>query len=288
MDPIPNLTELRAHKNGYDTRYKIDNKHPLFNDPLVDPRDPEFGFIDASSYYSKPNSMTGEKLPGIPDAPLVRLDIAKRLVLADKYLRTSKEVVEILGAPAHIRIDDALRPYQVQLFAYEVAWPTIIKKLNPKMSDAEIAAQVPNYCAKPHKYLTPTPHATGGAVDVALISLATGEPFNRGHTSGDVQGTAFPDYYEGYQLIKGQSDIVNSPGLTEFLTKKDEITQSRRVLYFAMTKIAGLYVNPNEIWHYGRGDPLSAYVSNDNHPYYGIADLPQWYLDEISNIEKNY
>ena len=86
MNKIPNFTELRADKNGYDTRFQIDSKHPLYNDPLVDPRDSDFGFEDASSYYSKLNNMTGELLPGIPDAPLVRLDVANRLVEADKYL----------------------------------------------------------------------------------------------------------------------------------------------------------------------------------------------------------
>lgn len=145
MNRIPNLTALRANKNGYDTRYAIDIEHPLHNDPLVDPRESDFGFDDASSYYSKPNKMSGEKLPGVPDAPLVRLDIAKRLVVADKFLRTNADVRESLGSPAHIRIDDALRPLQVQKFAFEVAWPMVIKKMNPEMTDEEIAELVPNY-----------------------------------------------------------------------------------------------------------------------------------------------
>jgi D-alanyl-D-alanine dipeptidase len=283
MIKIPNLTKLRANKTGYDTRYTIDKNHPLYNDPLVDPRESEFGFKDASSYYSKPNSMTGKKLSGLPDAPLVRLDIAKRLVLAEKYLNTDQEVRKILGAPAHIRIDDALRPYQVQVFAYEVAWPTIIKKMNPRLTDKEVAEQVPNYCAKPQQFLTPTPHLTGGAVDVALINMTTGEPFNRGHISGTVTGTAYPDYYEVYQLINGNSDINYLSNESDIKTNTEAI-QSRRVLYYAMTKVAGLFVNPQEIWHYGKGDPLSEYVSGSNHPYYGIAKLPQWYLDELSKI----
>jgi hypothetical protein len=54
----------------------------------------------------------------------------------------------------------------------------------------------------------------------------------------------------------------------------------RRVLYWAMTK-AGLQVNPTEIWHYGKGDPLSEYVSGSGRPYYGIAELPEWYLAQM-------
>ncbi len=52
-----------------------------------------------------------------------------------------------------------------------------------------------------------------------------------------------------------------------------------------MTNIAGLFVNPQEIWHYGKGDPLSEYVSGTNHPYYGIAGLPDWYKEEMQRLQ---
>ena len=285
MDKIPNFTALRADKSGYDTRFQIDTKHPLHLDPLVDPREADFNFEDASSYYSKPNSMTGETLPGVPDAPLVRLDIAKRLVLADNYLRNDSEVRETLGAPAHIRIDDTLRPYQVQQFAFEIAWPMVLKSVNPDLTENEIRQEVPNYCAKPNENLTPTPHLTGGAVDVALINLETGKPFERGHIGGAIKGTAYPDFHEGYHLEVNQSDIVNSDEQAAVASTNTEIVLGRRVLYYAMTEIAGLYVNPQEIWHYGKGDPLSEYVSGSQHPYYGIAELPQWYTDAMSRLQ---
>lgn len=283
-NPIPNFTELRRGKPGYDSRFQIDTEHPLYSDPLVDPREAEFGFVDASSYYSKPNSMTGETLPGVPDAPLVRLDVARRLVRADTLLRTSPDVREALGTPAHIRIDDALRPLQVQQFAYDVAWPMILKRMNPEMSYDEIMAELPKYVAKPNQSVTPTPHLTGGAVDVALINLETGESFDRGHKGGAVKGTAYPDFHEGYHLNAGQSDIENIQGQAEVAGQRSEIVISRRVLYWAMSK-AGLQVNPNEIWHYGKGDPLSEYVSGSQHPYYGIAALPEWYVDEMNQLK---
>ncbi len=210
LHSIPNLSELRKNKPGYDSRYTIDQNHPLHNDPLVDLREPDFGFYDASSYYSKPNDMTGKILPGVPDTPLIRLDIARRLVLAEKFLNSDPDVKEVLGAPAHLRIDDALRPYQVQKFAFNIAWPMIIKTINPEMSYEEVLAQVPNYCARPNTNLTPTPHLTGGAVDVALVNLETGQAFNRGHQGGGVKGTAYPDFYENYQNTPGQSDITDS------------------------------------------------------------------------------
>jgi D-alanyl-D-alanine dipeptidase len=273
------MTMLRANKNGYDTRFQIDAEHPLHNDPLVDPREPEFGFYDSSSYYSKPNSMTGEQLPGVPDAPLVRRDVARRLKVANFVLQNDPDVRESLGAPARIRIDDALRPYAVQKFAHDVAWPKVIKRVNPHFTDEQIAAELPKYVAEPKSPNSPTPHITGGAVDVRLINLETNEPFDRGHSGGAVKGTAFPDFHEGYQLLSGQSDIeLGDP--EEIAPEDSEVVASRRVLYWTMTK-AGLYVNPTEIWHYGKGDPLSEYVSGSGRPYYGIAELPEWYLAQM-------
>lgn len=282
---IPNYSELREGKPGYDTRYEIDIEHPLYHDPLVDPRDPEFGFTDASSYYAKPNRMTGERLPGVPDAPLVRHDIAQRLAAADAFLRNDPGVREALGVPARLRIDDALRPYAVQKFAFEVAWPSIIKKLNPELTDEEVAAQLPDYCARPSTKPTPTPHLTGGAVDVALVNLETNEQFDRGHTPGTVKGTAYPDFHEGYHLLAGQSDIENSEQQAEVAPSQGVVVLGRRILHFAMTQVGGLWVNPQEIWHYGKGDPLSEYVSGSGHPYYGVAELPEWYVEEMDSLQ---
>ena len=281
MNRIPNFAESRANKDGYDIRNIIDTEHPLHNDPLVDPRDSEFGFEDASSYYSKPNSMTNETLPGVPDAPLVRLDIARRLKIADGFLRTSPDVKEALGSPARIKIEDGLRPHQVQEFAYNVAWPMIIRKMNPGITDEEIAQQLPKYVAKPSGILTPTPHLTGGAVDVKLMNVETGEAFDRGHKGGGIKGTAYPDFYENYQATKGESDIED---IAEQPISRI-VLLGRRVLYHAMVNVAGLNVNPNEIWHYGKGDPLSEYVSGSNRPYYGIAELPEWYKEEMGRIQ---
>lgn len=281
FEAIPNYTDLRLGKDGYDKRYEIDTEHPLYNDPLVDLREADFGFEDASSYYSKPNRMTGESLPGVPNAPLVRLDIAKRLVEAERFLRTDPEVKEVLGVPAHLRVDDAIRTHKTQKFAFDVAWPQVISSMHPELSDEEVREMVPKYCARPSDVPTPTPHITGGAADVALVNLETGEAFDRGHRPGGVKGTAYPDFHEGYHLTPNMSDIEDSSEQTEVAPPSSEIVLARRVLHYAMTEVAGLYVNPNEIWHYGKGDPLSAYVSGDHRPYYGIAELPEAYFSDV-------
>ncbi|MFO0881940.1 MAG: hypothetical protein U0491_00615 [Candidatus Saccharimonadales bacterium] len=269
FERIPNFTQLRKDKDGYDKRFTIDTEHPLFNDPLVDPRESDFGFTDASSYYSQPNRMTGKVLPGVPDAPLVRLDVAKRLQRAEEYLRTDPEVRDALGAPARLKISDALRPYAVQKFAFEVAWPQIIREQNPELSEEELLAQVPKYCARPADSPTPTPHLTGGAVDVSLVNVETDEHFDRGHVAGKVQGTAFPDFHEG--TIQSMAKVISkTPRKSGCCTRtKPDCIRPENLIFF-MHVLAGLENRSNEIWHYGKGDPLSEYVAGiSNHSYYG-------------------
>jgi len=285
IEQIPNYSELRAAKPGYDTdeRSIIDTSHPLHNDPLVDVR--EHGFTDAKSYYSRPNPMTGEPVPGVPDAPLVRSNILERLQHAEYLLHTDPDMRDALGVPAHLRIDDAIRPYPVQVQAYEVAWPAIIRKLQPGITEEELAKELPKYIAKPNRH---SPHVAGAAVDVRLLNLETGEAFDRGHKGGAIQGTAFPDFHEGYHL-GGESDIpADSVYDYENPEIRREIVLGRRVLHWAMSE-AGLYVNPTEIWHYGRGDALSAFVQSTvtgtpTQPYYGEATLPDWYVEQM-NVE---
>jgi D-alanyl-D-alanine dipeptidase len=282
---IPNYTELRLRKTGYDTdeRSVLDVDHPLHKDPLEDLR--EFGFEDAESYYSKPNPMTGEPVEGVPSAPLVRRDIAFRLQQAERLLSTDPDVREALGAPAHLRIRDAIRPYPVQVHAYEVAWPAIIRKMNPGISEEQLASELPKHIAKPNRR---NPHGAGAAVDVRLVNLNTDKPFNRGYKGGKIKGPAYPDFHEGYHLT-GESDIpVDSIYDYEDPKVQQEIVMGRRVLHWAMNE-AGLYVNPTEIWHYGRGDALSTYVQSAItgkriQPYYGDADLPQWYVDQMKLV----
>ena len=282
IEQIPNYTELRVAKPGYDSdgRSIIDTLHPLHNDPLVDVR--EYGFGDAKSYYSRPNPMTGEPIKGVPDAPLVRSKVVERLQHAEHLLATDHDVREALGAPAHLRIDDAIRPYPVQVQAYEVAWPAIIRKMNPDITDEALTMELPRYIAKPNRH---SPHVSGGAVDVRLLSLETGAAFDRGHKGGAIKGTAFPDFHEGYHP-HGESDIsAESVYDYENPEVRREIVLGRRVLHWAMSE-AGLYVNPTEIWHYGRGDALSSFVQSavtgrQVRPYYGEAGLPDWYAQQL-------
>lgn len=270
--PIPDLTALRARKSlGY-LGQAIDTAHPLHDEELADIRD--FG-IPASSYYA-------EILPDVPDTPFVRLTVLKKLVEVDTFLRTAPSVVQVLGNAACLRVDDALRPHAVQEWAFKTGWPQFIRKQHPDITDAQLALELKNYIAKPGDPSAPTPHATGGVVDVCLVNLATGLPFDRGHEPGSVIGSAFPDYYEDTFAPETEALTGERMKLLGGLSpgQMHEITRGRRVLYNAMTA-AGFAINPTEIWHFGAGDPLSGFVDGYK-PYYGVADLPEWHGVQLS------
>lgn len=255
---IPDLEVLRSELVGFSYDVEIDTGSPLFDDPLVDLRD--FGFDDAESYYAKPNKLTGEVLPGVKNEPFVRKDLAQRLVKANEWLKGDSMVKGLLGENVRLKIDDAYRSFATQKYAHDTAWPQVIRNQNPKLTDRQVAEIVGRYCADPGSEASPTPHQTGGAVDVSLFYLSSNEPVPRGYKSGAAEETAFADFYESKDYTK-----------TEYSAEEfAAIVSGRRILYYAMTVVAGLQSNPKEIWHYGIGDPLSAFVGGYK-PYYGVV-----------------
>jgi D-alanyl-D-alanine dipeptidase len=254
---IPDLSEKRAGKSTY-LEVGYDDNHPLKDDELVDPND--FG-IKAQSYY-----YTLEGLRDNPDmaTPLLRKDVVFRLYLADKFLRESSYVKYALGFNCKLEIRDCLRSLEMQEYAYNVYWPKRLKEQDPTLEGEELAAWVAKSCAKPN---AEGPHISGGAVDIALINLETDKYVDRGTGNGRPIEANYPDYYEIEVRDwnkKLQSGDYNCPPPGE---ENNQIRLGRRILWYALTKIAGLEGNPTEIWHYGIGDKLWAYMS-DNLAYY--------------------
>ena len=242
------------------------------------------GFNDAISYYSIPNKYTGETIPGIPEAPILRENLVKQLALADHFLRTNRHVQAALGQNVRIKIIDAFRPYEAQKYAYEVYWPIALKTMHPDWTDETVQKHLPDCCAKPEGHPTPTPHQTGGAVDVQLWGLDDGKRIDLGY-KGTLKETAFPDFYEVFRMPRNYSEEerkYRNTVLDLYKEHKDpflaikQVTQARRVLYYAMMEYAGLTVNPHEIWHFDLGDPLWGHMSGQR-PYYGLPILPAWY-----------
>ena len=188
----------------------------------------------------------------------MREGILKRLLAVNKSL-----------APMGLAlfVHDAYRPIEVQNYFHDVWVPNYLRELHPDWDDARIASEVGQYWAGgyPNKQmidpLSPPPHATGGVVDLTLYSKESGDSLFMGSAFDEVSAISFADHFE-------------REGELRELTSEEQLARTnRRTLYHAMVS-EGFVVNPNEWWHFGYGDQLSARNSGASCAVYSILWLP--------------
>lgn len=262
--PITNMDELRERKKGYN-ELPIDINHPKFSEPVVDIAD--YG-IAGQAYYSRPNATTQEPIPGAPTNLYLRKSVAESLAKINNSLG-HPIITHQFGGEVELYIEDALRPVPLQRRLHDELIPALLRKNHPEMSDDEVAERIKDIIAVPSADpQKPSPHATGGALDIIIRykqetpSYIEGSSVPMGHNGGDTSARINPDYFE-------QNEPQN---------EEDEMAQRNRRAYYAiMTGSAfgvstGLVNNPTELWHWGRGDQLSAKVSGEEAAYYSLAE----------------
>jgi D-alanyl-D-alanine dipeptidase len=249
--PIPDLSDLREIKDQY-RNYPIDTSNSLHDEELVPIS--EFG-LKGQSYYSQPNKMTGEPLPDVNPEALLRYSVAEKLEAANRELRTSKDISKLLGGKVELVVRDALRSAELQQHLHDAVWPNVLKKAYPDWSDDKIQEELPHFISEPKDPETsPTPHMTGGAVDLNLLKQ-DGSLVDRGHISGTV--VVQTDYHEGYS----PKEYPANPNAK----------MARRVLYWTM-RDQGFSNNPTEYWHYSWGDQMWALFNREPAALYGAVE----------------
>jgi D-alanyl-D-alanine dipeptidase len=257
---IPDLSELREIKDQY-REYPIDDRHSLYTEEVVPVS--EFG-IAGQSYYSQPNKMTGEPLPGVNPEALVRYSVAERLEAANREIKTSRDITNLLGGKVEIVVRDALRSRELQRHLFETVWPKVLKQANPDWDEEKIGEELPNFIAKPKPGTeAPTPHMTGGAVDLNL-RYQEGKLVDFGHQGGSQK--SLTDYYEGY-------------GADNHLLSEDNAQIARRILYWTMED-QEFANNPTEWWHYSYGDQMWAMFRGEPAAVYGAVEQAPDLLEE--------
>lgn len=264
LQPVPNMDELRERKKGYN-ELPIDTTHPKFSEPVVDIAD--YG-IAGQGYYSRPNAATGEAVPSAPTNLYLRKSVAETLATINTALQ-NPVLTEFFGGEVELYVEDALRPVSIQTRLHDELIPALLRKNHPDMSDDEVTERLKDIIAVPSADPNkPSPHATGGALDIILRykqpnnGYVEGTNVHVGHTDGETGARINPDYFE-----------QNEPQ-----TEEDRIAQRNRRAYYAiMTGSAfgaatGLVNNPTEWWHWGMGDQLSAKVSGESAAYYSLAE----------------
>lgn len=252
--PIPDLSEARARRLG-SRAHPIDLSSPQNKEAALDVL--SYGIRGENYYHRRDNPPYWHSAPGAIPELYVREGILARLLSVNESLK--KRGYELF-------LFDAYRPLAVQNYFHDVWVPRYLRKKFPKWDDDQIMNEVGNYWAKGASDestidpLSPPPHATGAVVDLSITHTRLGGEIFMGAHFDEVSEVSHTDYFERLLLIRP-------------LTMSEEIAlMHRRLLYWSMTE-EGFVVNPNEWWHFGVGDQMSARIAGEQAAVYSVLIL---------------
>jgi len=180
--------------------------------------------------------------------------------LADGYL-WSRALARRFHTRLLARADAFLRANGLFLFVAS-AWrhPELQKLITADFATKHGADQARRMFAPAVAGQAPPPHSTGAAFDLEVWSLETGGRLEMYYTEGK------RNIYNAYEMEKLALDTRRHSDET-FVTS----LYNRRILYHVLCtegivfkSDSELFSNhPGEFWHFGLGDPLSAYLSRE-------------------------
>lgn len=161
-------------------------------------------------------------------------------------------VAETLLPTYRLLIVDAYRPLQYQKMRYDSLYEKV-RSEHPDWSKVKIEEAVHEFIAFPDPNpKSPSPHSTGGAIDVMLTSSR--QLLDMGSEYGNYSDEEKPKHNINSSLIS------------------DEQRSNRYILIKAMVE-AGFCSYAGEWWHYMYGDQEYAAYENKSNAIYGRADL---------------
>jgi zinc D-Ala-D-Ala dipeptidase len=244
--PVPSCVEAQARKRGYRTDVPILLDGALAAEGCVEVR--SLGLAGDNHYNSAINPPYHTRIPGAIAELFVRQSVGEKLCTVNARLA---------GAGIELYLLDAWRPQAVQRHFHDVWFPAWLSKRQPELVGQALVEEVEKYWSAPTSGASsPSPHSTGGAVDLTLRFVATKQPLFMGGLFDDVTEDAWTDSLERQQLVS-MSD--------------DEACANRRLLYWVMSE-AGFANNPTEWWHYSWGDQMWARLTGQPAAYYGACN----------------
>ncbi|HKL11985.1 MAG TPA: M15 family metallopeptidase [Halanaerobiales bacterium] len=153
---------------------------------------------------------------------------------------------------------DAWRPERVQYELFD-RFKKEIKTNNPDITEEKLNHKVEEYVALPsHDSYSPSPHLTGGAVDLTIID-DKGKPLNMGSGFDETKAETHTDYFE---MLNNKKELS--------ITEKS-ILKNRRLLYNIM--IDANFTNyPHEWWHYDFGNQVWAFMGQREYAIYSLTE----------------
>lgn len=233
----------------------FDSHHRLSKEPLVDLA--QVG-IAGENFYSRSDGL---------NAPYYKK------VCASKQLFVRRTVAGKL-----LQVNDLLRPYGVELFVLDAyrhiscqreLWTYFVELARKKLGPADekaVKALAGRYCSDPSKFdpknsATWPTHTTGGAVDLTLRRLNSGEELFMGSIFDDPSEQSHSAFYETLP--------VDQIGVSE-----TEARRNRRLLNWAMSKV-GFANFPYEWWHFDYGTQMWVQNGKAHEAFYGFMNTTQ-------------
>lgn len=182
----------------------------------------------------------------VADAILyVRHSVADRLRTAQSLLPAGMKLI----------VFDGYRSVDVQRALFD-QFLDELRMIKPAWSEAQLVEETEHYVALPSTDVScPSPHSTGGAVDVAIIRdnhmIEFGTPFDHGSERSALR------YFERETHVQNEADEL--------------AREHRRLLYHVMHE-AGFEGYEHEWWHYNAVETqMGARVARREEATYGIA-----------------
>lgn len=186
----------------------------------------------------------------------VRQSVADRLRQAQSMLPSGLKLI----------VFDGYRSREVQQALFD-QYLEGLKRLNPGWSEAELLIETEKYVSRPSADDTqPSPHSTGGAVDVAIVKdhrmLEFGTPFDNGSERSALR------YFEEPERVRTDADM--------------QARANRRLLYDVMTR-TGFEAYVYEWWHYNSVETqMGARTAHLGRALFGATQPVD--ADEIRNL----
>ncbi|WP_447555062.1 M15 family metallopeptidase [Vreelandella sp. EE22] len=184
-------------------------------------------------------------IPGAIDDCFVREGVYRALVAASRSLPEGIGMIVL----------DGWRPWRVQQYLFETLQEAIAYR-HPELNDAALLARTREFVSVPSvEAASPSPHLTGGAVDVTLCD-DIGVPLDMGTLFDEALPASHTAYFE-----KGDLNAL-----------EQRARDNRRLLYHAMSA-QGFTNLPSEWWHFDLGDQLWGHYSDKRTVHYGPTTL---------------
>lgn len=199
-------------------------------------------------------------IPGAVAECHVRPEVHRRLL----------QVARSLPAGLSLVVLDAWRPWRVQQYLFDTLFAAIRERHGELDNDA-VLARTREFVSLPSRDpAAPSPHLTGGAVDVTLCD-ENGLQLEMGTAFDEAVPASHSDYFERHAPTDDTQRLARD---------------NRRLLYHAMSE-AGFTNLPSEWWHYDFGDQLWAWYRGEREALYGPTEIESIEDSLVSAVVKD-